>query len=56
MPQWDFLNLSPEKASAYPSFFLRMESEVTDLISKKPAASSVFARRHQQGTIEVRAI
>ena len=31
MPQWDFLNFLAERARAYPSFSLQMESEVTGL-------------------------
>ena len=31
MPQWDFLNFLAERARAYPSFSLRMESQVTGL-------------------------
>ncbi|MDQ2733080.1 MAG: FAD-dependent monooxygenase, partial [Armatimonadota bacterium] len=32
MPQWDFLNFIVERAGAYPSFRVRMQAEVTDLI------------------------
>src|SRR4051794_32224649 len=32
MPQWDFLRFLADKASTYPTFHLRMEAEVTDLI------------------------
>ena len=32
MPQWDFLNFLAEKAKQFPSFSLRMEHEVIDLI------------------------
>ena len=31
MPQWDFLNFLAERARAYPSFSLQMETEVTGL-------------------------
>src|SRR5579864_3714402 len=32
MPQWDFLNFFAEKAKRFPSFSLRMEHEVVDLV------------------------
>src|ERR1700692_3836368 len=32
MPQWDFLNFLSSHAKRFPSFELRMEHEVTDLI------------------------
>jgi 2-polyprenyl-6-methoxyphenol hydroxylase-like FAD-dependent oxidoreductase len=32
MPQWDFLDFLARRAAAYPTFELRMESEVTGLI------------------------
>src|SRR6267143_5039862 len=32
MPQWDFLNFLAEKAKRFPTFALRMEHEVVDLI------------------------
>jgi 2-polyprenyl-6-methoxyphenol hydroxylase-like FAD-dependent oxidoreductase len=32
MPQWDFLNFFAAKAKAFPSFALRMQHEVVDLI------------------------
>src|ERR1700724_251057 len=32
MPQWDFLNFLSEQAQRFPSFDLRMEHEVVDLI------------------------
>jgi 2-polyprenyl-6-methoxyphenol hydroxylase-like FAD-dependent oxidoreductase len=32
MPQWDFLNFFAAKAKEFPSFTLRMEHEVTDLL------------------------
>jgi len=47
MPQWDFLNFLSSRATRFPSFELRMEHEVTDLLtenvdrrsSQSPAAS-----------------
>lgn len=35
MPQWDFLDFLSEKAKAYSSFSLRMNSEVKELIEEK---------------------
>jgi 2-polyprenyl-6-methoxyphenol hydroxylase-like FAD-dependent oxidoreductase len=32
MPQWDFLNLLAGRASCYPTFRLRMDAQVTELI------------------------
>lgn len=32
MPQWDFLNFLAERAGRYPTFKLRMQAEVTDII------------------------
>src|SRR5918911_573895 len=33
MPQWDFLNFLAEHGARYPTFTLRMQAEVTDLVS-----------------------
>jgi 2-polyprenyl-6-methoxyphenol hydroxylase-like FAD-dependent oxidoreductase len=54
MPQWDFLDFIAEKARAYPSFHLRMESEVTDLIEENGRIAGVRAAT-PQGTLEIRA-
>src|SRR5438309_9102089 len=35
MPQWDFLNFISSRAKRFPSFELRMEHEVTDLVTEK---------------------
>ena len=35
MPQWDFLNFLTLEAARYPTFHLRMNSEVTGLIEEK---------------------
>jgi 2-polyprenyl-6-methoxyphenol hydroxylase-like FAD-dependent oxidoreductase len=43
MPQWDFLNFIAAKARRYPSFQLRMESEVTDLIQEGERVTGVRA-------------
>src|SRR5437762_12965211 len=52
MPQWDFLNFFAAKAKELPSFALRMQHEVVDLLSKttalpvrgrkRPKASATF--------------
>jgi 2-polyprenyl-6-methoxyphenol hydroxylase-like FAD-dependent oxidoreductase len=54
MPQWDFLNFIAEKGKAYPNFFLRMESEVTDLIEESGRIAGVRVNT-PQGALEVRA-
>lgn len=54
MPQWDFLNFIAGKAKAYPNFFLRMESEVTDLIEENGRIAGVRAKT-PRGALEVRA-
>jgi 2-polyprenyl-6-methoxyphenol hydroxylase-like FAD-dependent oxidoreductase len=54
MPQWDFLNFIAEKAKSYPSFRLRMESEVFELIEENGRITGVRART-PQGLLEVRA-
>jgi 2-polyprenyl-6-methoxyphenol hydroxylase-like FAD-dependent oxidoreductase len=54
MPQWDFLNFIVEKAKAYPTFHLRMESEVTELIEENGNIVGVRAKT-PRGDIEVRA-
>lgn len=35
MPQWDFLNFLTLEAARYPTFYLRMQTEVTGLLRKK---------------------
>jgi len=54
MPQWDFLNFLAEKAKRYPTFHLRMESEVSDLIRKDGKMAGLRART-PEGELEVRA-
>lgn len=54
MPQWDFLNFIAEKAKGYPTFQLRTESEVTDLIEENGSIVGVRART-RRGNIDVRA-
>ncbi len=54
MPQWDFLNFLAEEGKRYPTFRLRMSTEVTDLIE---SAGSIVGLRAKtpEGTVEVRA-
>ncbi len=54
MPQWDFLNFIVEKATAYPSFRLVMESEVTELLEEGGRVAGVRARG-PRGVFDVRA-
>ncbi|HLY63405.1 MAG TPA: FAD-dependent oxidoreductase [Terriglobia bacterium] len=54
MPQWDFLDFIKEHATRYPTFHLRMEAEVADLISENGNVAGVRAKT-PQGTLEIRA-
>jgi 2-polyprenyl-6-methoxyphenol hydroxylase-like FAD-dependent oxidoreductase len=54
MPQWEFLNFIAEKAKIYPGFQLRMETEVTDLVTENGTVAGVHARS-QNGPLQVRA-
>jgi 2-polyprenyl-6-methoxyphenol hydroxylase-like FAD-dependent oxidoreductase len=54
MPQWDFLNFLAEQAARFPSFALRMETEVTGLVQESGRVMGVHANT-PQGPIEVRA-
>ncbi len=54
MPQWDFLNFITEQASRYPTFHLRMQAEVTDLIEVNDTVAGVRAKT-PNGTLEIRA-
>ena len=44
MPQWDFLNFFAAKAKGFPSFALRMEHEVVDLIFDGENVAGVRAK------------
>jgi 2-polyprenyl-6-methoxyphenol hydroxylase-like FAD-dependent oxidoreductase len=44
MPQWDFLNFFAAKAKGFPSFALRMEHEVVDLIFEGEQLAGVRAK------------
>jgi 2-polyprenyl-6-methoxyphenol hydroxylase-like FAD-dependent oxidoreductase len=54
MPQWDFLNFITEQATRYPTFHLRMQAEVTDLVEVNGTAAGVRAKT-ANGTLEIRA-
>jgi 2-polyprenyl-6-methoxyphenol hydroxylase-like FAD-dependent oxidoreductase len=54
MPQWDFLNFIAEKARAYPTFHLRTQAEVTDLIEEDGRIAGVRAAT-PEGELEIRA-
>jgi 2-polyprenyl-6-methoxyphenol hydroxylase-like FAD-dependent oxidoreductase len=43
MPQWDFLNFLSAEAQRYPTFHLRMESEVTRLVERNGRVIGVEA-------------
>ena len=48
MPQWDFLNFIAEHARRYPSFHLRMEAEVTEIIEEGGTVLGVERRRRPE--------
>jgi 2-polyprenyl-6-methoxyphenol hydroxylase-like FAD-dependent oxidoreductase len=54
MPQWDFLEFVTEHGRRYPTFGLRMEAEVMDLIFEDGRVSGVVAKT-PRGALEVRA-
>jgi 2-polyprenyl-6-methoxyphenol hydroxylase-like FAD-dependent oxidoreductase len=54
MPQWDFLDFIKERASRYPTFHLRMNAEVMDLLEEKGTVVGLRART-PDGSLEVRA-
>lgn len=45
MPQWDFLNFLARKGRAYPTFDLRMQTEVIDLIERDGRVAGVVAQQ-----------
>ena len=57
MPQWDFLNFLVEQGRRYPTFQVRMQAEVTDLIyengDEKGRVTGVRAKS-SEGDLEVR--
>ena len=54
MPQWDFLNFLASHAKQFPSFSLKMKSEVTDLIFENGKVVGVYVNT-ENGLSEVRA-
>ena len=54
MPQWDFLNFMCDHAKRYPEFNLRMQAEVTDVITEGDRIIGVRAKT-QLGPVEIRA-
>jgi 2-polyprenyl-6-methoxyphenol hydroxylase-like FAD-dependent oxidoreductase len=54
MPQWDFLNFLVEVGSWYPTFQVRMNAEVRDLVIENDSVVGVRAET-PGGTMEVRA-
>jgi 2-polyprenyl-6-methoxyphenol hydroxylase-like FAD-dependent oxidoreductase len=54
MPQWDFLNFLAEHAGRYPTFKLRMQSEVSELIEEEGRVVGVRVTT-PEGPLEVRA-
>lgn len=47
MPQWDFLNFLADRARAFPSFDLRMNTEATDLLYENGVVNGVRVRTPQ---------
>ena len=54
MPQWDFLNFLSSHAKRFPTFQLRMETEVVDLLMEGSRVTGVRAKT-PRGELEVRA-
>src|SRR5213596_828449 len=54
MPQWDFLTFLSSRAKRFPSFELRMEHEVTDLVIENNRIAGVRAKT-PDGELDVRA-
>jgi 2-polyprenyl-6-methoxyphenol hydroxylase-like FAD-dependent oxidoreductase len=54
MPQWDFLDFLAEEGGRYPTFHLRMQTEVTGLIEENGWIAGIRANS-RSGPIEVRA-
>jgi 2-polyprenyl-6-methoxyphenol hydroxylase-like FAD-dependent oxidoreductase len=55
VPQWDLLDLLAEAGTEEPSFTLRMQAEVTDLIHESGRVQGVRYRAHEGTSAEVRA-
>ena len=54
MPQWDFLNFLAERSARYPTFTLRMQTDVTGLIEEAGGVVGLQATT-PDGPLEVRA-
>jgi len=54
MPQWDFLNFLSSHAKRFPTFQLRMQTEVVDLLIENDRVKGVGAKT-PRGEIEMRA-
>ncbi|MGH6832525.1 MAG: FAD-dependent oxidoreductase, partial [Methyloceanibacter sp.] len=54
MPQWDFLDFLADQARRYPSFHLRMQARVTDLIIEQGRVVGLHAET-PEGQLEIRA-
>jgi 2-polyprenyl-6-methoxyphenol hydroxylase-like FAD-dependent oxidoreductase len=54
MPQWDFLNFLAEHARRFPTFHLRMQADVHDLIEEDGQIKGVRANT-PNGTLEIQA-
>src|SRR5260370_12559745 len=54
MPQWDFLNFLAEQGRRYPTFHLRMQTEVTGLIEEHGRIAGIRANT-PSGPLEIRA-
>jgi 2-polyprenyl-6-methoxyphenol hydroxylase-like FAD-dependent oxidoreductase len=54
MPQWDFLEFIKKQARRYPTFKLRMETEVTDLLEENGRVQGVHAKT-PNGSLQIRA-
>ena len=54
MPQWDFLNFLAERGKRYPTFLLKMQTDVTGLIEEDGRITGIRAMA-PEGPIEVRA-
>jgi len=54
MPQWDFLNFLSSHAKRFPTFQLRMETEVVDLLMEGSRVTGVRAKT-PGGELEIRA-
>ena len=54
MPQWDFLNFLAREGARYPTFQVRMRTDVTDLIEEAGRIVGLLAQT-AEGPVEIRA-